>query len=142
MRATASARESLVLGFFEAVGYRAVPYPPFALERPALLLDFLARARVDHGVVTQGNLIVKPPDNVPFHKAAGVQKVIEAVDATRRYLPAYSERIPAQGREANHRRTEPKHWFVSFERSPVPNVSSTLTMQAINQFDREMLELR
>jgi hypothetical protein len=42
---------SLVLGYFKAVGYRAVPYPPFAQERPALLLNFLARARVDHGVV-------------------------------------------------------------------------------------------
>ena len=29
-------------------------------------------------------------DNVPFHKAAGVQKAIEAVGATLRYLPAYS----------------------------------------------------
>jgi hypothetical protein len=28
-------------------------------------------------------------DNVPFHKA-GVQKAIEAVGATLRYLPAYS----------------------------------------------------
>jgi transposase len=29
-------------------------------------------------------------DNVPFHKAAGVQKAIEAVGATLRYMPAYS----------------------------------------------------
>jgi transposase len=29
-------------------------------------------------------------DNVPFHEAAGVQKAIEAVGATLRYLPAYS----------------------------------------------------
>jgi transposase len=29
-------------------------------------------------------------DNMPFHKAAGVQKAIETVGATLRYLPAYS----------------------------------------------------
>src|SRR5215831_7370541 len=37
-----------------------MPYPPFAQERPALLLNFLARARVDHGVIVRCNLIVKP----------------------------------------------------------------------------------
>jgi transposase len=29
-------------------------------------------------------------DNVPFHKASGVQEAIEAVGATLRYLPPYS----------------------------------------------------
>jgi DDE superfamily endonuclease len=70
-------------------------------------------------------------DNVPLHKAAGVQKAIEAVGATLRYLPAYSpesdrvglpssESIAAQGRAANHRRTEPNHWLVRSSARPFP----------------------
>jgi hypothetical protein len=41
-------------------------------------------------------------DNVPFHKALGVQEAIEARGATLRYLPPYS--FPAQSCGAHNRR--------------------------------------
>jgi transposase len=90
-------------------------------------------------------------DHVTFHKAAGVQEAIEAVGATLRYLPAYSpdlnptelvfHPLKAFLRKAAERTIDGLNRSIgSFVRALArPNVSSTSSMLAINQFDREML---
>jgi len=73
-------------------------------------------------------------DNVPFHKAAGVQKAIEAVGATLRYLPAYSPDLnpielvfhPLKTflRKAAERTIDGlnKHWLVRSSARPFPTI--------------------
>jgi hypothetical protein len=52
--------EQAITRLFKAIGNRHVSYPPFAQECLALLLDFVRRVRVHHGMVVRRNLIVKP----------------------------------------------------------------------------------
>ena len=90
-------------------------------------------------------------DNVPFHKAAGVEEAIQAVGASLRYLPPYSPDLnpiellfhPLKTwlRKAAERTMEGLHRCVgSYVRGSIlRNASLTSDIRGKNHYDRDAL---